>query len=422
MINNRQIEDVLRNLGGDGGDGFIAKSVVGLDNTDFAALLPIEFVEALITDIKDKSAILSAITTYQRTSMAGTVPIIRLNEPTMEHVAPNQGGAIGVKPATDRVQYICKKFRSDLLITHEELREARKMGIADFENKLVDMWTTQLSNDLAKMVIQSDDTLAGNTREERMLNAFDGLLVSTDTGATVMDANGAGFAKGIFDILIDNMPDDYSDDPNLAWIFNQRVNNRWKASLGKLGTALGDSALTTSGDFTPHGIRKIITPQIPSTLGASGTPDGAADDGDGTITIKVNTLSGGQAEANAGRKFRVWCEATGAYETLVSTWDTSDVIISTVGALGQQTISTTAADYTVKLFDETQVFLCNPLGLILVICEGWRSTREYNKDYDRVEITTYIETDFLIPLKEAIVKYKELVIPPMSTFTAETLP
>lgn len=420
MLSNRQIEDVLMNIGGTRQD--LQKSVVGLDNANFGELLPMEFVHEVITDIRDKSDLLNKITTYTVGQQAGTVPIIRLNEPSLRYVPPNAGITHAVAPATDRVSYNCKKFRSDLIILHEELREARRLSIADFENKLVDMWTTKLANDLTRIAVQSDDSLDESTAENRMLRAFDGLLVQTDTDSTVIDVAGAGFAKGIFDILIDNIDSEYENDPNLQWIMNTRVNNRWMTSLSKLGTALGDTVLTGGGQFSPHGKPKIICPYIPDTLGSSGTPDAVADDGDGTMTIKVNTISGGQAEANAGRTIKVTFTNTGLSEILTSTWSGADVIIQTSGALGQDTISTTTSLYTVKIHDETTVMLMNPLGLILVLCDAWRSTREYNKDFDRIEITTYLEADEIIPIKEAITKLTGMKAPRMTSYTAETLP
>lgn len=91
------------------------------------------------------------------------------------------------------------------------------------------------------------------------------------------------------------------------------------------------------------------------TVGESGTPDLVTDNG-GTITFRVNTITE-SGVSNAGRKVRVWKNTPGpnattaalAVEELTVSWTGSQNEITTAGMLGQDTVSTTAADYTVVL-------------------------------------------------------------------------
>ena len=74
-------------------------------------------------------------------------------------------------------------------------------------------------------------------------------------------------------------------------------------------------------------------------------------------------------------------------------------------------MSTTAADYSIRVADETEVYYCNPKTINLIYCNEWRSYREFNKDFDRWEITTYFEADLVTPVPETMVKFVRVRAP-----------
>lgn len=89
-------------------------------------------------------------------------------------------------------------------------------------------------------------------------------------------------------------------------------------------------------------------------VGVEGDPDAVVDTGGGTVELTVDTI----CEAGmsfAGRQVTVYLKTpesdqlATAIETLTVVWDGSNNKITTTGALGQSTISTTASDYTVVL-------------------------------------------------------------------------
>jgi len=96
------------------------------------------------------------------------------------------------------------------------------------------------------------------------------------------------------------------------------------------------------------------------TIGESGTPDLVTDNGNGTITFRVNTITE-SGVSNAGRKVRVYKNIPGpnattevvAIEELTVAWTGSNNEITTAAVFGQETVSTTAADYTVVLMGAT---------------------------------------------------------------------
>jgi hypothetical protein len=367
--------------------------------------------------MKNQSAILQAIATYNRTRRTGKVPIIDMTDPSMEYVGEDTGGYVSNRAGTRTVPYVTKKMKSDVLITTEELEEAQAAGFGDFENLVLDMWTMRLGNDLARAVFQSDSSFNSATRLNRMLRSQDGVSKLTTAGGVIIPAAGKKFGPGMFTVLKDNVPEELAQTGALRWIYNPRIEERWLASLQLKATAVGDQALTNPATFRPSGIPQIITPQIPATMGASGTPDAVADDGDGTMTVTVDTVLGGAAAGHAGRKIKITCIPTGKWEICDVTWASPNNKILTTSALGQQTISTTVGDYVVKLYDETEVYLCDPKSIIMVLCRSWRSYRRFNQHWDRIEITTYIEWAVMAPLVDRMVKVTGLVVPPYATWT-----
>lgn len=92
---------------------------------------------------------------------------------------------------------------------------------------------------------------------------------------------------------------------------------------------------------------------VTETLGYLGTPDGVIDNGDGTLTITVDSITEVGVD-NSGRKVRVW-KIVPATSSLV--WAIDELVISyvaghnviTTDKFGQTTASVVAADYAVML-------------------------------------------------------------------------
>lgn len=401
--------------------------LLDLSTVSFGGLLPVPLVENLISLTRNQSAWLSAIDTRVRGRQSGNIPITRLNEPVTEHVGRNDGTKILTTPVTRTVPYNCKKFKSELYITTEELREAVQGGISNFEQTMMNDWTTQLANDVARLVMQSDTDLDSSTRLNRLLNACDGAYKLLRAGANVMDAEGAAFDQGIFAAMLDYMPDEFSEDPGWRWWFNRRVNTNWHNTLTNVNTTermrsqLGDQALTTEIMVPPLGISQLIVPQIVNTHGVAPAiaPTSAADGGSSNIVFVLTTLitrgDVATVAAGVGRKFIVTYLPTGMSEVITG-YDDTTLKAATVGLLGQTTLDTTAANYTVRLYDETELYLGNPKNVVLVYCNEWRTYREFNKDYDRWEVTTYFEADVLVPTPELVVMFERVKVTPITSW------
>jgi hypothetical protein len=344
--------------------------VIDMSTVSYGGIIPIPLVEQLISLTRSQSKWLGSVDTLIKQRQSGNIPVVDWNEPSMEHVGRNDGTKVTTTPPTWMVPYATKKFKSEYYVTTEQLREAVQAGIQNFETSMMTDWATQLGNDVARVTMQGDTALDTSSRLHRMLRAIDGVYKQTETGANIYDAEGKGFGQGMFQVMLDYMPDRFSEDGGLNWWFNRRVNTHWHGSLTNVNTtermrsALGDSALTTEINVPPLGIAQMIVPQITNSNGpAALAPTSAADDSPG-ITLVLTTMIPSQIATVAlgvGRKIRVTYLPSGKSEVCTGFEDTT-LQITTLGTLGQDTVSTNAADYLVQIADETEVYLGNPKG------------------------------------------------------------
>lgn len=397
-----------------------ASGTITTDNTNFGALMPATAVRDLIDLTVDQSQFLQMINVIPVTGPKGSIPIIDWSQPTLRKVDQNHPLTKGSKPDTSRADFVTQKMGGIVTVTWEDLREAEAIGIENFEAKLNALFTKQMGNDFCKLIWDGDTTLDPDISEENaMLCSFDGVHVLSES-ANVIDASAiAAYGLGIHGVMMDTMPSPYNSDPALKWLMSRRTDSAYHRELEKLGTALGDQAKVTGQSWSPYGIAKSVVPQLRDNLGPVATPGAAVvDDSDGTMTVIVDTFFTTPGTAHAGRKVKVTYLPNGLSETLTVTWDATNNIISTATALGQTTISTTAADYSIQLVDETSILLANPQYMNLVLLDAWRANRKYNEEYDRFEIRVWLEAAFLMPIMTAIVKAKRVTVPIVETWTA----
>ena len=298
--------------------------VIETGNTTFDGMIPLPLVNQIISLTRKQSQWLEAINTITRNRATGNIPVIDYNEPVTEGVGENEGTKVTHRPPTRKATYACKKFKSEFYITTEELREAREAGIPLEEKALTD-WATQLGNDVARIVMQSNTALDTSTRENRMLRMVNGVDKVTTAGANVYDAQGKAWGVGMYDAMVDYMPDRFAEDPNLQWMYNRRVNNLWYSALNDRLTRLGDSALTTQSMYAPLGIKPNIVPQIKNNTGPTAiAPTSVSATGEVVLTTWI-TADAGMADvaAGVGRKFIIVYLLSGLSETLTAYEDTT---------------------------------------------------------------------------------------------------
>jgi hypothetical protein len=126
----------------------------------------------------------------------------------------------------------------------------------------------------------------------------------------------------------------------------------------------------------------------------------------------VNTLLGGAAAGNAGRKVTITSLLTGQSETRTVTWDGTHNLVTTTGKLGQTAVSSTTTDYAIDIADCTPILLTNPRNLVTVVCDQIRRYFRWEQEYERWRIDLYIEMDFLILNPDALAIHDGIFVDP----------
>jgi hypothetical protein len=416
----------LQDMNGGIGISKADSGVHTMDNTNFGNLMPRQAVEEMVDMTRDESGWLKSINTVTRHQMAGTVPIVRINQPVTVGVGEGEGTAPARRQVTSRANYSCKKFKSMWVTTWEDLREAKAAGIQQFNEKMRKSFFTAIGNDMAWIILASDTSRGALTDWDRLLNRLDGVQKQLDS-ANVYNAAGKAFGSGMFAMMKKKMPAKYASDPNLRFFFNATMNTLWKHSLTNTATtqkyrsAVGDAALTTVQEFSPMGIPPLIVPQMLDNQGPTAiAPTSVADDGDGTATIVLTTLVTAAYVATvalgADRIYIVKNLVTGHEEFLTGVDASSTLTVYSAGAFGQDTISTTASDYSVTLADESDCYLMNPKVITAVHCDQMRSYTKHNVDNDWFETIVYHDMDVLVPTPEVAVKFKRVQLPDITTW------
>jgi len=122
-------------------------------------------------------------------------------------------------------------------------------------------------NDLLDLSINGDDSL--NANEEPFLSIMDGVLVkfdADDDAPNVVPFNAADNIMDVFDLLIEDMPADFSgDEDKLRFIMSPKTYRRYLKELKKRNTQLGDEVITGKVKLPYEGIKIITISRFPET-------------------------------------------------------------------------------------------------------------------------------------------------------------
>lgn len=365
-----------------------------------------------------------AATSFRTVSQRkGQMPRIILNDvitqPSGQNVARNRGARF----TTDHIEYDCKKYEAKFYITLEDIREAAASGTTDFEAVTQNAFGKAVGNDMARWALNGDEDLANPTTPYDLLMAHNNgwLKILRARANRYATRYGVAYARALFKRAIATMPQEYADDENLRWMIPRLLDLGWTDELiteGN-GNALTERNLTTRVRTPIHGIPQLIVPQLRVDQGsnilrspaAAGTP-GTVTDASGTVKAVVSAFFGGYATGNAGRKLRLTYEDTGLYEDLVVFNEGGANYVQSTGTLGQSSISTTSADYTIDFADATSVVLTNPANLLFVLCDRVRAYRKFEEDEERWKFLLKYEADAEVFNEDAAVLI-DGVVPPL---------
>jgi len=366
---------------------------------------------------------LAACTVEIKDQRSGEHPVMDLSGPVTEGVPENAGRTVITHPDMANFEWDCRKYQATWYWTRESVREALASGEADYAGKVRRAFGKRMGNDLALAALLGDTSLDSSSRRNRLLRQRDGWIKYLRASANrATTTRGSAYSNDLWDAMIDLMPEEYQDDPDLRWFMAGKIDRSWGKSLRDLGDGadLRDRAMTERRRWAPNGIPGLIVPQMPTTLGydvldgSTAVADGVTDNGDGTITFQVDAALGGYAAGNAGRRLKVTYDDTGEYEIVTVVASGGQNKITTTGSLGQSTVSTTAADYSLDLADITPVILTNPRNLAVVICDRVRAYSKFEQEWERYRVDVYYEADYRVINADAAVLQDGIVPTGMS--------
>jgi len=406
---DRQIDGVLADLAlnmGAKADGVATTSA--LQTGQFSNR---KRVNRLVDMVVAEGGWLGNVSRFVRSEKSGEIPRAYIDEPITEAVDENDSGVNDYKrPRTDYVEYNCRKGHASWATTYEEAREALASGTPNLGAFLQGQMAKAMGNDLALIAIRGDRDLPATTPMNRALRLFNGVLKQLRAQGHVLwptTATGKEFSAGMFDWMYRNMPDKYKHDQGLRWLLASTLDQAWQQSLttlaqtpaNQVASALRDQTITSRMGPNPKGIPQLLIPQMPTEgrgLSSAVAPTAVANDGDGTMTVRVHSLLPDTTDST-GRTVKVVNLTTGQSELVAVTRNgSSQNVIATAGSLGQDTISTTAADYTVEIADLTDALLINPKNIAIVFCDRVRSYKQWNQKRERWEFDVHYEADLIV--------------------------
>jgi hypothetical protein len=371
-------------------------------------------VHGLIVDAADDSGWLGATSMKFVDQRSGEFTDMTMGDWLMEPATEGETQTASNVATTAKIEYTTAKFHGTVFYTPEDVREAAASGEGDFIGKLRKLIAIRLGSNIAQLAINGDTDLASgaSTRENRFLGTKDGWLKQIrDAGNVLSTTRGSAYSIAAFQSAYDNLPERYQNDPNLRWMISPMLaaNAQYAfASAWASASQVANDALLSRQQAQILGIQPVQVPQMSrtqgfATLNGSTTNADAVTNPSGTIIkLRVDTLLGGAAAGNAGRKIKVTRNSTGLSETRTVTWDGTNNFVSTVGALGQGSISTTASDYTLDIADCASILLTNPRNLVNVIDSSrFRMFNKFEQEADRFRLDFYVEMCPLVYRPEA---------------------
>lgn len=145
-----------------------------------------------------------------------------------------------------------------------------------FRSTMVRMFSSAISNDLAQLVIEGDDSLGNATDEQKLLRTTDGVHVRTQLCPNILDCNGLGVSLLLFKDLMSKLPKKWKKSgwkSRYKYILGTNVHEDMQYTFANRSTPGGDSGWKGNVVLKPFGIPIVEWPFIPDdlTIGTSAT-------------------------------------------------------------------------------------------------------------------------------------------------------
>lgn len=293
-----------------------------------------------------------------------------------------------------------------------------------------------IGNVIADLGINGDDSLPDDSPENIQRSTVDGWLqrLRTQSVNYTSLADGFSYHNGIWAGMLHSLDKPYRVDPGLAWGMSDTLGTRWLTELTATGDSpsnahpsiindLGSQLLNAMGaQANPMGKPGVVIPQLEddrhsSNEGYDGmAPTSITNNGDGTLTININTLATSGVDRSAtgadGQRYvTIGHATTGVEETLAVDYSAPNNTVTTASLLGQTVVSTTASDYYVKWADTQSVFLGVMRMMALVVQNGMRLYTVFYPHDEKFEVLVHIDLDYLVVDPEALTLVDDIITP-----------
>lgn len=406
--------------------------------------------DRFIVLLKESSKLLPLVRFKEMKQLSEDIDKLHISEPVTESIDENNTSTNTGVGVFGRIRLNAKKLRSAWNITKEALDD--NIEQENFADTLMRAMSRRIASDLEMLAIQGDSTLAGTDPRSRLLKRLDGWEKQTDLAHTI-DAGRSPISSDLLSAALRAIPDEYKEDPNLAFIMPMPIWQDWLSLLAERGTPAGDSALGGQG-VSPFGVRIIQVPLMPSDLPITSTVGlpaqlygsrvgpfafTAANDtliisisggANRTITFAHDVLdtvavvnainsvfiaNGDAAFAYDDGHGRLVIETKNIGVAQSITLQAGSTAADTLGfpTTLPTTVNGVDAGTSGTLREGSSIWLTNPKNLIFGLVRQTRIYSEFNKDYDRIETVVYNQVDVKVENLDAFVKIKNVVKRPL---------
>lgn len=425
------------------GNDQILQKTIQLSDIALGGRLDPEHQEEFARLVREYTRLLSIVRFEKLTQMRGSIDRLHIGEPITTSAAENTLPVTLARPKMDRIDIVTTKLRSDWNITRETMLE--NIERAGFEDTVMQTMAARMRTDFEMLAIQGDPTTfaAVNTPVGYLLRNNTGWDLLTN-GAHIVNASGAEIAREMFSATLRALPADKQVDNELRWLINPQTLIDYVDLYGGRATTGGDQANVEGTISQLMGLPVTVVPLIPAnqtltiaaatsgaTLGNQLDPFIITAGTNAAVTIDVDnagavaiTLTAGLRQVNqiasdintalvaAGRPAVAYDDGYGRLLLQSpTTGAASEIDVQAVANSAYATLGLTVGVYVGSaagaggtMPEGTFVWLTNPKNFIWAMTLQTAVFSEFDKDFDRMEFTTFSFHDFVVENLDAVVK------------------
>ena len=339
------------------------------------------------------------------------------------------------KPDVDQVTFATKTLSGAFGLRLKAIKAAARAG-QDPQALIQQGVATGIGNVFMDLGVNGNTALPNDTDVNKQRRTVDGWFQKLRTGGSnyTSQADGFSYHNRLWPAMLQDIDPGYRSDKGLAWLGNDQLYTRWMTEIAGLESASANSThhpskINQFGANVLHQgqdvniLRKptVVASQIASDRYSEEGYDGMAptsivDNGDGTLTININTLGDSGTDrsstgADGQRYVIVGSNSTGLEEKIAVSYSAPNNTVTTSSLLGQSSASTTASDYYVKWADMTSLLL-GPLRMLMMVVQN--GIRIYTVFYPRdevLEIIVHADIDYVVVDDDAFSLVDDIIAP-----------